>query len=446
MRKRLWSVLLAFSLGISGLSSAIPSVAAPAAEQAEQEEMAPPYLYYPFDETEGEVAVNYGAGGEQWNAVKGGGALQWEDGLIGGAARLSDNGYFKIPDGVVEHTEDFTLSTWIYLDAQIMNQTICTFAIGTDQYLILTSQRGNAENGVSLVMTNGSDNPDKDNREQRISNTNQKEKLSAGAWHQLTFTLEGSVGNLYVDGELVQTKEDFTTNPSRLGHTVDNYIGKPTWPDPHLKGMVDEFRLYNYALTQEQVHQISAQADEVLAREDAAKLDLGDLSQVMKDLKLPERGASGSKITWSSDDPAHLSAEGVIRRPSAGEGEAKVNLKADLEKGNAKAQRIFEVTIPDMSLLKQDVDIFAMGNGNPTVPAYLADASFYYDENTDMFYAYGTNDGAGGNNVFPTQVWYSKDCKKWENQDVEFPAAWIDEMGTNAIWAPSITYNPDTGK
>lgn len=59
----------------------------------------------------------------------------------------------------------------------------------------------------------------------------------------------------------------------------------------------------------------------------------------------------------------------------------------------------------------QDMNVFDKQTGNPVIPAYLADASIIYDQNTKMFYAYGTNDGAGGGNVYPTQMWYSKDCK-----------------------------------
>jgi hypothetical protein len=52
----------------------------------------------------------------------------------------------------------------------------------------------------------------------------------------------------------------------------------------------------------------------------------------------------------------------------------------------------------------KDINVFAMQTGNPVIPAYLADATIIYDQKTDMFYAYGTNDGAGGGNVYPTQM------------------------------------------
>ncbi|WP_293304083.1 family 43 glycosylhydrolase [Pedobacter sp. UBA5917] len=93
-----------------------------------------------------------------------------------------------------------------------------------------------------------------------------------------------------------------------------------------------------------------------------------------------------------------------------------------------------------------DLDVFAQKTGNPIIPGYLADASIFYDFRTDTFLAYGTNDGNGGENVFPAQVWYSKDGKKWTNMILTLPKEWTTAAGTKYIWAPSITYHPTTGK
>jgi len=95
---------------------------------------------------------------------------------------------------------------------------------------------------------------------------------------------------------------------------------------------------------------------------------------------------------------------------------------------------------------REDLDVFAMHTGNPTIPAYLADATIVYDKKTDMFYAYGTNDGNWFPNVYPPQMWYSKDCKSWINRRIDLPKQWTDENGTERIWAPSMIYYPPTKK
>ncbi len=98
------------------------------------------------------------------------------------------------------------------------------------------------------------------------------------------------------------------------------------------------------------------------------------------------------------------------------------------------------------TLQGNDMGVFDQSTGNPVIPAYLADATIIYDAKTDMFYAYGTNDGAGGGNVYPTQMWASKDCRRWKNYPLTLPKEWTDYAGTTALWAPSIIYNPSTGK
>lgn len=93
-----------------------------------------------------------------------------------------------------------------------------------------------------------------------------------------------------------------------------------------------------------------------------------------------------------------------------------------------------------------DMHVFDMQTGNPVIPAYLADATIVYDERTHMFYAFGTNDGAGGGNVYPTQMWYSSNCRDWKNRALQLPSSWTALAGTTAVWAPSFIYHPATKK
>lgn len=434
------------SLGFILLATFTLSAAPAHSQRAWQTGDRVPFLRFGFDECEGNTARNSGSGGQKYDARINGGTVEWVHGLQEGAARLGNKGHFRLPDGVLAQVKDFTLSVWVYLNEQSANQTVCTFANGTDSYLILTTQRGNEENGVSLVMTKTLKSEDHAEKEERIAYTRQKDKLSADAWHHLAFTLKGSVGTLYVDGVKAEVKTDFTVNPSSLGNTTDNYIGRPTWPDPYLNGMIDDFRLYDCALTDQQVYGLASVADDQLAREDRDKLSLGDLSAVTSDLVLPSSGKSGSVISWSSAQEQYISNDGKIRRPDAGTGDRAVTLTATVRKGKATLTKDFVATIRDIGVEPEDVNVFAMQTGNPTVPAYLADASFYYDERTKTFYAFGTNDGAGGENVYPAQMWYSKDCKEWKNKVIAFPKSWTDYAGTLYVWAPSIEYNPDTKK
>jgi hypothetical protein len=73
--------------------------------------------------------------------------------------------------------------------------------------------------------------------------------IPTGNWVHVAVRLFGDQGSLYVNGELVATNNIMTINPYDLGNTTNNYIGRSQWPDPYLDGSIDDFRIYNYALS-----------------------------------------------------------------------------------------------------------------------------------------------------------------------------------------------------
>lgn len=82
-------------------------------QQAERQVQQVPFLQFNFDEQGGETARNSGRGGSKYDARINGGTVEWGPGLQQGAARLSNKGHFKLPDGVLAHVKDFTLSVWV---------------------------------------------------------------------------------------------------------------------------------------------------------------------------------------------------------------------------------------------------------------------------------------------------------------------------------------------
>jgi len=59
--------------------------------------------------------------------------------------------------------------------------------------------------------------------------------------------LAGDGGKLYVNGALVASNT-VTLNPSSINPAV-NYLGKSQWPDPLFSGQLDDFQIYNRALS-----------------------------------------------------------------------------------------------------------------------------------------------------------------------------------------------------
>jgi hypothetical protein len=78
---------------------------------------------------------------------------------------------------------------------------------------------------------------------------------AAGQLHHFVFTIDAvaHTGTLYDNGKVVGFANNFTATPQAVGHTYNDYIGRSQFPDPYYNGSIDEFRIYNNAVTPVQV-------------------------------------------------------------------------------------------------------------------------------------------------------------------------------------------------
>ena len=110
---------------------------------------------------------------------------------------------------------------------------------------------------MRFVMKNGGD-------EQILTNN---KKVPNNAWHHIAITLKPKGDKvhaiLYYDGENVAESSDFTILPSDIAPSLC-YIGRSMFTaDPMFNGRIDDFRIYNYALTADQVAAIMTDLDPI---------------------------------------------------------------------------------------------------------------------------------------------------------------------------------------
>lgn len=170
---------------------------------------------------------------------------------------LDGASYMMLPPSVA-NKDEMTLSAWIRLESGTNNwQRIFDFGNGTDQYMFFTPNNGSE---MRFVMKNGDE-------EQVLTNG---KKLSASVWKHVAITLKPLANEkqqvvLYVDGEAVAQSEDFTIKPSDIEPSLC-YIGRSMFKsDPMLKGRLDDFRVYNYALSAEEVQAVMEDNGEIAA-------------------------------------------------------------------------------------------------------------------------------------------------------------------------------------
>lgn len=223
-------------------------------------------LWYRFDESSGNVAVDSsasGAGTRNGSVVTAGAGSSTfsTDCQVGThALRLtpssygSGGGYVTTPAPASLAPGAMTIALWVKLAAATSAQDwarIFDFGSGTGSnipYLYLTTRASDAAGtpprfGMSLIghVTTG---------EQRLEGTS---ALTANVWHHLAVVLPAGAtytGTLYIDGVAVATNDAMTIHPSDIGPTTQNWLGRsPFTSDPYFSGSLDDFRIYKRALS-----------------------------------------------------------------------------------------------------------------------------------------------------------------------------------------------------
>jgi DUF1680 family protein len=150
--------------------------------------------------------------------------------------------YVSLPAGIVSGMTNCTIATWVKLDTSATWRRIFDFGTGTTVNMFLVPTAGTT---IRFAITTGGSGA-----EQRINGT---AALPTGVWKHVAVTISGSTGTLYVDGVQVGQNTAMTLNPASLGNTTLNYLGKSQYADPNLDGQLDQFRIYNRALSASEV-------------------------------------------------------------------------------------------------------------------------------------------------------------------------------------------------
>lgn len=306
------------------------------------------------------------ASGNDNDAVTAGSGVtfgQWEEkelftvSLPGGNS--STGGHIRLPDGLLDDADNFTVTTWVYLRSNAAYTRIFDFGPNTTSYMFLTPTGMNdgARGLAFAITTSGWSN------EQRAQKGT---PLELNKWVHVALVLSGSTVTIYENGLKVGENKNLTLNAKSLAPTTNNYIGKGKFNDPTINAMFADFRIYNRALSQSELFELVGVTDEQAVILDLDAIDLGNLGTVENDLVLPTVGIYGSQITWESSDPSVITPDGKVTRPAPDQPDAHVTLKATARKGNASATREFAVTVlrqlSDQEKVELDANAIYLGD------------------------------------------------------------------------------------
>jgi autotransporter-associated beta strand protein len=279
--------------------------------------------YYKFNELSGSKAI------DEWGANHG--ILQAtairDTGYAYRSVRFdgSATSYTTLPPSIVNSLNDFTISTWVQMDAISTWMRVFDFGSGTNQYMFLTVQ-ASLSSGKSTVRY-AIKNSSIQSAEQQLNYTNAY-TWQLNTWTHLAVTQSGNTARLYINGNLVATNTAVTIKPANLGSTSQNYLGKSQYADPILKGSLDEFKIYNRALSQAEIT-AAMKAEQSIVFNSIPQKFVGD-----PDFVPAATATSGLAVTYiSSDTTVATIVNGIVHVVGSGKayitasqpGDAKYN-------------------------------------------------------------------------------------------------------------------------
>lgn len=258
-----------------------------------------------------------------------------------------ENGtYLQLPDGVLKDCDAVTISMWVKLTTNTGYQRIWDFGSNTTSYMYLLSDGANAgHEGYAASITNSGWS-----NEVGVSK-GPNQNIDKNRWVLTTVVMDGSNMSLYENGQQVKETVDTGLTVKGLGNTTGNYIAYGQFGDAPTKGQFAEVKIYNKALTAEEIQAMYYADDAGIVAADSEDLNLGDTSAVTEDIQLSTKGVNGSDIAWTSENAAInvQTAEGKtvgkVTRPGKGEPNATGTLTATITKGQESATKTFDVTV-----------------------------------------------------------------------------------------------------
>ena len=231
MKKKITAIFVAAAMAVSVLP--MVSFAADSAPK--------PVLRYTFD---GDNALESENGK---NALKlNGGATVTEEGNTGKGLLLDGtDGYALLPENIL--TDSMTISAWVKINRFATWARVFDFGTDDKNNFFLSPYSGGT---TRIEMKTPSD-----------VNSVDAPQESEREWVHYAVTYDSGTINYYRNGRLIYTKSNLSIKPSDIKNEL-NYIGKSHYDaDAYLSAMVDDFRVYDKALTADEIGAVFAEGE-----------------------------------------------------------------------------------------------------------------------------------------------------------------------------------------
>jgi tetratricopeptide (TPR) repeat protein len=200
--------------------------------------------HWKFDENAGTVAKD--STKNHFDAALKGGAKWVSGGEIGGAVSLDGvDGYVELPAGINQFNGGFTVILWAKPESIGEWERLFEFGNGEQKDNIILSRRGDTDD-LSFEIYTG---------DQWTGRVQAPKAIEPNSWQCFAVTVEqNGSAVLYKNGRKIangRTGDIGNVQRSQL------YIGKSQWPNDEMyKGLIDDFRIYNYVLSGQEIKDV----------------------------------------------------------------------------------------------------------------------------------------------------------------------------------------------
>lgn len=182
------------------------------------------------------------------------GGIKYIDGIAGKAAKFNGASYFEVKDSDSLDLDNFTISLWVNEDkTEERNPLVTKYGDSNNRKDPSYSLFDNyTQSGTTMYL--GLFDEDDTYDEFSI-----EKPITIGKWYHYTATYDGKTVKIYINGTLVKTIQfdetmSHSSGPLWLGAFTDGSF---------FKGVMDELRIYNYALTPAEVKKLYSYTDKL---------------------------------------------------------------------------------------------------------------------------------------------------------------------------------------
>ena len=312
--------------------------------------------HWTFDEGSGTTAFDSSGNGNDGTIT----GAEWVTGQHGGALSFTGADYVTVPPEAFSSIEKrVTVAFWQYGDPASQPGQCCSFAAWQTTNNATRQAHGHVPWANSIVYWDTAGTGNVADHE-RIGKTATPEEYE-GSWQHWAFTKDADTGEkkIYLNGVLWHSGTGFHRPMTgvtlfKIGSMADGKFG--------YRGMIDDFRLYNRALTQEEIQQ--AMNPELASRPNPGDRETDVVRTVTLNWTPGKFDGTHHDVYFGIDESTVVNADittaGVYRGRQALDANSYVPNEVPLQWGQTYYWRVDEVNAPDSTIVKGSVWSFTV--------------------------------------------------------------------------------------